>query len=490
VDLAKGGHRVNPVRRSAVLTLALLICFTIAAGAAVAHLLPPRLALWRLPSVAVRPVAGSASVLPQVPLAGTDSGAVAATPAGVTAALAPELDSGALGTHIGALVTDLGTGEVLYSADAGSGFQPASTTKLATAIAALHVLGPGHRMATRVLAGDSDDSIVLVGGGDPTLAAGPAPAGQYPQPATLASLAAKTARALRAKGVRSVRLSYDTALYTGPALAAGWPDSYVTTGNVSPISPLEVDQGRLTVAGAPQDAYDALNQLPRSATPALEATAAFAAYLARNGIQVLGQPARSVPPRGSATIAEVRSPPLSEIVQWMLTYSDNVMAENVARQVAIATGRPASFSGAAAAVNAVVAKLGVSSGIHMVDGSGLSPRDRITPDALIKLIGLAASAGQPQLRAVITGLPVAGFSGTLAPGGSAFDDPGRTAFGVVRAKTGNLLTVVALAGLAYAKNGQLLAFAFMADKLPAGGLDAAGSAMAGLATALAGCGCR
>jgi serine-type D-Ala-D-Ala carboxypeptidase/endopeptidase (penicillin-binding protein 4) len=481
---------VNPVRRAAVLCLALLCLFTIGAGAAVARLLPPRLALWKLPSVAVRPLAQSGAVLPRVPLPGTDSGAVAATAAGVSAALAPGLESGALGTHVGALVTNLGTGQVLYSAAAGSGFQPASTTKLATAIAALHVLGPGHRLATRVMTGASRSSIVLVGGGDPTLAAGRAPAGQYPQPATLASLAAKTARALRARGVRSVRLGYDTGLYTGPTLAPGWPASYVTTGNVSPISSLEVDQGRLTATGAPQDAYDPLNPAPRSETPALEAVEAFAGFLGHNGIHVLGQPSLSAPPRGSTTLAEVQSPPLSEIVQWMLTYSDNVMAENVARQVAIATGRPASFRGAAAAVTAVVAKLGVTTGIHLVDGSGLSPDDRITPAVLIKLLGLAASPRQPQLRAVITGLPVAGFSGTLAPGGSAFGDAGRPAFGVVRAKTGNLQTVVAMAGLAYAKNGQLLAFAFMADRLPPGGLDAAGSDLAGLATALAGCGCR
>ena len=183
------------------------------------------------------------------------------------------------------------------------------------------------------------------------------------------------------------------------------------------------------------------------------------------------------------------SPPLAEIVQQMLQESNNVIAENLARHVAIATGQPASFSGAAAAEMSVLRGLGVT-GVHLVDGSGLSPRDRITPTALVAIIGRAAAADQSRLRAAITGLPVAGFSGTLAPGGSVFAEAGRAALGLVRAKTGNLNTVAALAGIAYARNGQLLSFAVMADKLKMGALDQAGAQIARLATALARCGCR
>ena len=143
------------------------------------------------------------------------------------------------------------------------------------------MLGPAARLHTTVVAGPRRSSIVLVGGGDPTLAAGTPPAADYPQPATLASLAARTARALRARGVHAVRLSYDTSLFSGPAMAPGWSPDYVTTGNVSPIEALEVDQGRLTASGAPQDADVAGNFLPRSSAPAASAAAAFAAFLPR-----------------------------------------------------------------------------------------------------------------------------------------------------------------------------------------------------------------
>ncbi len=123
--------------------------------------------------------------------------------------------------------------------------------------------------------------VILVGGGDPTLAAGQPPAADYPQDATLRALAAQAARALRARGTRRVRLGFDTSLYTGPGLAPGWPRSYVTTGNVTPISSLEVDQGRLTAGGAPQDADDPGNTMPRTFTPAPEAAARSRASCAR-----------------------------------------------------------------------------------------------------------------------------------------------------------------------------------------------------------------
>ena len=479
-----------PRRRKAVtataICLGLLIVFTIGAGAAVAHLLPARQALWRPPQVATRRLAPDSTVLGPATEAAAGQ---AVTSAGVSAALSATLASPALGSHVGAEVANLSTGQVLLDRLGSSGFAPASTAKLATAVAALQVLGPTARITTRVVAGSSASSIVLVGGGDPTLAAGSFPAAAYPQPATLESLAAATARALRAKGVQSVRVGYDTSLYTGPTMAPGWTQSYVTTGNVTPIESLEVDQGRLTASGAPEDADDPGNSRPRSFTPAAQAAGAFTSFLAGDGISVSG-PVLQQAASGSATLASVDSPPMYQIVGQMLIESNNVIAENLARQVAIATGHPASFAGGAAAVTSVLAGLGIRGGISMVDGSGLSPQDRISPAALVQLIRLAGAPGKPGLRPVITSLPVAGFSGTLAPGGSVFGDIGGPARGVVRAKTGNLDTVVSLAGIAYASNGQLLAFAFMADRLPASGLVPAATDLTRLASTLAACGCR
>ncbi len=476
---------MNRLRATVVIALAMISLFTLGAGVAVADLMPGQLALWNIPRVAARPAAAASRVL-----AGARSSAPVPTSRGLSAALSGVLGSGVLGKKAGAEVVDPGTGRVLFARGASDLLQPASTTKLVTAAAALDVLGPSARLRTRVVAGASPGSIVLVGGGDPTLAAGPVPASDYPQPATLKQLAAATARALRAEGRRTARVGYDASLYSGPPLAPGWPEAYITTGNVTAITPLEVDQGRLTPGGAPEDADDPGNFRPRSTAPAAQAASAFAAFLGADGIGVSGPAGQQKAARHAATLASVSSPPLSAIVGWMLRESNNVIAENLARQVALRERRPASFSGAAAAVTATVRRLGVPGEIHLVNGSGLSPQDRITPGVLAHLVAVAAMGAQGRLRAAITGMPVAGFSGTLAPGQSVFSGFTDRSRGLVRAKTGNLSSVATLAGLVYDASGRVLAFAFMTDQVRPANLGHAADGLDRMASALAGCGCR
>ena len=229
---------VRRTRIAALVTLAMINVFTFTAGIAVARMLPSRLAALHVPTVAAAPVAGGDAVLGSG--TGTQDGPLP-TADGLRKALAGPLSAAALGPEVSALVADPATGRVLLSEHGGRLMIPASTTKLATGLAALAVLGDNARFSTRVVRGAAPDSIILVGGGDPTLAVNPFPARDYPQPATLASLAAATARALIAQGHRSVALGYDTSLYTGPGLAPGWPADYVSAGDVTPIVSLEVD---------------------------------------------------------------------------------------------------------------------------------------------------------------------------------------------------------------------------------------------------------
>jgi D-alanyl-D-alanine carboxypeptidase/D-alanyl-D-alanine-endopeptidase (penicillin-binding protein 4) len=475
---------VRRTRIVAVLTLAMINAFTIAAGLAVVHLLPPRLAALRVASVEAVPAVGAGSVLAD----GTGAGPLP-TPSGLRAVLAAPLSAAALGPQVAAVVADPVTGQVLLSDHGARLATPASTTKLATALASLALLGAGATFTTRVVAGATPASIVLVGGGDPTLAVNPFPVRDYPRPATLASLAAAAARTLKANGRDAVSLGYDTSLYTGPDLAPSWPGGYVSGGDVTPIVSLEVDQGRLTAAGTPEDSDDPYNNNPRATDPAAMAAASFAALLGADGIRVTGSPAAQAAPAGAPVIASVVSPPLSAIVEQMLEESNNVIAENLARHVALAIGEPASFSGGATAVTRELGQLGITSGIRLVDGSGLSPEDLISPDALVRVLELAIA--RPPLRALLAGLPVAGFSGTLSAGQSVFSGIGGAALGSVRAKTGNLGTVAALAGVVYDKSGSVLVFAFMADAVPSAGLlQNAAQAIDGAASALAGCGCR
>src|SRR5690242_6230446 len=221
-------------RLAAVLTLAMISVFTLAAGITVARMLPPRLAALKVPTVAAKPVSKAGPVLAPANRNGT-----LPTANGLRSALAGPLSAAALGPQVSAVVADPGSGKILWSQHPDQLATPASTTKLVTSAAALAALGPGATFTTKVVSGTTKNSVVLVGGGDPVLAVKPYPAQDYPQPATLASLAAATAGKLKAQGRRTVSVGYDASLYTGPDLAPGWTQAYVSTGNVTPIAALE-----------------------------------------------------------------------------------------------------------------------------------------------------------------------------------------------------------------------------------------------------------
>ncbi len=345
-----------------------------------------------------------AVTFPQVPAAAPvlpalSDAAERPAPNALAAALAAGLVDPALGAPVVGTVVDVATGDVLFAQLPDAPVVPASTAKLATGVAALAALGPDHRITTSVVAGAEPGTIVLVGGGDPTLA-GPKAVGKadpgYPVPAKLTDLAAATVAKLEADGVRQVRLVFDATLYSGPATGPGWKPTYVSSGNVAPVSALEVDEGRKDPSAS-----------PRVADPAAAAGAAFAALLKAGGIDVVGSPAPGMAPAGAAVLASVSSPPMSALVDRLLQRSDNDLAEALGRQVAIHHGLPASFAGAAEATAQVLTSLGVNpAGIGLADNSGLSRDDRVTVAALVQLLRLAASVDHPQLRAVVVGLPV------------------------------------------------------------------------------------
>jgi D-alanyl-D-alanine carboxypeptidase/D-alanyl-D-alanine-endopeptidase (penicillin-binding protein 4) len=482
---------VRRTRTTALAVLALLNVLTLAAGLTVAHMLPPRLARLHVPVLAARPVVNTTPVLAPVGAPGAQETALP-TARGLAAMLGAALPPAVTGGGLGIEVADAATGRVLYSDNSDAPATPASTTKLVTAVASLAALGPDARFTTAVR--QAGGTVVLVGGGDPTLAVNEYPSSDYPRPATLAQLAAATARALRAQGRRSVRLGYDTALFSGPGLAPGWGEGDIALGDVTPIVALEADQGRLTPGGELEDDDDPVNYRPRTYDPAGTTATAFARLLIRYGITVTGAPEQAAGRRfaSAPVLASVSSPPLTAIIEQMLLESNNVVAEVLARHVAIALGMPATFSGAAAADMTELRRLGITTPVSLVDGSGLSPADQIAPETLVRL--LAAAAGRPALRGAVTGLPVAGFTGTLSAGDSDFGViggiAGGAARGMVRAKTGNLSTVAALAGLAYDKAGALLLFAIMAPQVPsADQLPQAAAAIDAAAAGLARCGC-
>lgn len=369
----------------------------------------------------------------------------------VRKALTPYLGDPDLGPHVLAAVAPLDPAEgrpVLI----GSGTAvPASTTKVVTSAAALLALGPDHTFETTVVRAGKG-TIVLVGGGDPFLARGPVAADEeapYPVRADVADLAARTAANLRERGVRRVTLGYDASLFTGPSASPQWEPDYVPDGVVSPITALWVDEGR------PDTGFG------RVADPALDAAQTFAAALAENGITVTAAPTPATAAAGSPTIARVTSAPLAQIVERVLQTSDNEASEVLLRHVGLQAVDDASFAGGRRGVTQVLGEAGVDlTADTLYDGSGLSRRNRLTPRTLLAVLQLASS--RPRLGAVLSGLPVSAFNGSLADRFSEVPAPAR---GRVRAKTGTLTGVSSLAGFTTDATGHPMLFVLMADRV-------------------------
>ncbi|MET9604007.1 D-alanyl-D-alanine carboxypeptidase/D-alanyl-D-alanine-endopeptidase [Streptomyces sp. NPDC006512] len=394
-----------------------------------------------------RPAPSAPGVLPGIaPRTGAPDQPAAAAPGGSAAlagVLGPLLADRALGTVRSASVVDTATGRVLYESGPGEAMTPASTIKIATAAAALAALGPEHRIRTTVVPGAGPGQIVLVGGGDPSLTAKKkSPAGSG---GSLVALAADTAQALKAAGTDTVTLGYDDFLYTG---AVRHPIG--RNDNIAPVTALTADEGR------PDESVS--GPVERSDDPSTDTAAAFAALLRERGIKVTGDPARTKAAAGAQPLAATHSTPLAGLVERMLTNSDNDIAEALARQTALAAGAPASFEGAEKAVSDELAALGLDvTGSRFADGSGLNRADKVSTRLLTGLLAKAADPRHPELRPVLTGLPVAGFTGTLRAR-NAGTSP---AAGLLRAKTGTLTGVNSLAGTAVDPSGRLLAFAFL-----------------------------
>ncbi|MDT0200590.1 D-alanyl-D-alanine carboxypeptidase/D-alanyl-D-alanine-endopeptidase [Nocardioides sp. AE5] len=420
----------------------------------------------------------------------------------VAAALAPYADLPELGER--RMLVVAGMDGVVHFQQGVASTVPASTMKIVTGAAAIESLGAETTFTTAVRAGAAPDEIVLVGGGDPYLMRVADP-DAYPAQADLATLATQTALALQGAGTTEVRLGFDDSLFSGPRVSPDWPANYIPDAVVSPISPLYANQGRK------EDGWGF------EADPALGAARIFADELAKRGITVTGSPRRTIAPARVAPaaptptptptqasadpsvppapadlvpgqeLAAVQSAPVWQIVDRVLAVSDNEGAEILAHHVAIAEGADPTFAGASIAVRAVLKRLGVNtSDDRILDGSGLSRKNLLTATTLLEVMALAGSAEHPELRPVLTGLPIAGFTGSLARRYVDSPEPG---LGRVRAKTGTLTGVHGLAGTTTDLDGNVFVFVFLADRVEVPETLDARAALEDLTAALAACHC-
>lgn len=296
---------------------------------------------------------------------------------------------------VGFEARSLSRGDCLMTVNAEKAFLPASNMKLVTVATALELLGPEHRFRTQLVAAQApNDGIVH---GDLTLVATADPTAQ----AVLASLLVQ----LRKKGIARIE---------GDIVAAG------TTA------------GQTCCASA----------------------ATLHCLLDQAGISVSGSSRAGAAPHGSVVLAEHTSPQLREIVKSILKPSDNELAERLLLSLRWASGRrqlePLELIGETWGERGLYLRP-----LRLVDGSGLSRRNLLTPRFVVRLLRYMHDESA-WAAALAHALPIAGVDGTLAE-----RMKGTSAQGRVRAKTGTLTGVSSLSGYAQAKGNETLAFSIM-----------------------------
>jgi serine-type D-Ala-D-Ala carboxypeptidase/endopeptidase (penicillin-binding protein 4) len=399
----------------------------------------------------------------------------------------------------GILVQPLSSGQTLYSRDAQKYFTPASNLKLLTTAAALQQLGANFRIRTSIYQ-NGNGVLRVVGRGDPSLSD---------------IELQKLAQQLKQKGISQIqRLIVDDSYIQGDIVNPTWQwedvqsdygapvGSFILNQNIFSlkflpqavgkslqlvwIDPSEAKQWRiinqsLTVAQNQPSSVNVTRelsgtvlriqgQLATNSEPSLIDLPVvdpnyyflrhFRTALATEKI-TLGQTLVVTGDLNQEEIAYVDSPPLAELLAETNLNSNNLYAEALLR--ALAGGKPREKTKTSADVGLEVVKasltqLGVDPANYiLVDGSGLSRRNLVTPEAFVQTLqGIARTPAAYLYRA---SLPLAGKSGTLK---GRFQNT--SAEGIVQAKTGTLTGVVSLSGYINAPKFEPLVFSIIVNQ--------------------------
>ncbi|MGI8810516.1 MAG: D-alanyl-D-alanine carboxypeptidase/D-alanyl-D-alanine endopeptidase [Acidimicrobiales bacterium] len=368
--------------------------------------------------------------------------AIAPAPTGFVEAVQAALgDARFESATVGLAVWIEGSGMVL-SQNADIALRPGSNEKLLVAWGAYAALGPAASLVTDVrVDGEVDGGtlrghLVLVGGGDPTLRS----TGEH-------SLD-RLANLVRRKGITEITgdLVVDESRFDRERQAPGWTSRHVPNF-VGPVSALAVDGNVLRT----DPEY--------LANPAAGNLGAFRAALARQGVNVAGGERAGTAPDPTATIASLRSPTIAELVQVMLTNSDNFYAEMLLKEVGQRVWGQGTFGNGMAVVHQLAAEAGVQLGGRAADGSGLSRDNSRRPREWVDL--LVAARSQPWFDQLFGGLAVAGRSGTLS---NRFR--GTPAEANVRAKSGSVQQTRALSGYLTTAGGKQVVFSMIVNGNP------------------------
>jgi len=434
-----------------------------------------------------------------------------------------ETEAAAAEGHLGILITDAATGEIIFEKDSRRFFVPASNTKLFTSSLALARLGPRHTFRTVVIAGAAPDRqgrisgpVYLVGGGDPNFSARAIPYRPDPPPPATLQPIEDLADQIAARGVTRISggVIGDDTRYPFEPHPPGWTMEDAVWAYGAPVSALTFNDNALTLTLQPGDPARLLldppveyflfdnrvtvgspdrleverpagsrqlrltGQLDPQGTgvstrlavddPAEFAAAALRDALLRRGIRIEGGagarhwwPGRPAPPPiAGVELAARESPPLLEGLKVLNKVSQNLHAELMLCAAAHAAGRAGTRAAGRAELESFLAEAGIStSGVALADGSGLTRRNLVTPAAVHALLRYWHES--PLRETWMNLLPVGGEDGTLR---ARFR--GTAAAGRVRAKTGTLSRVAALSGYLDRADGSRWIFSILANFQP------------------------
>jgi D-alanyl-D-alanine carboxypeptidase/D-alanyl-D-alanine-endopeptidase (penicillin-binding protein 4) len=349
------------------------------------------------------------------------------------------------GGSSGLLVVEAESGKVVCDRAAGQARPLASNMKLFTTATALSRFGADYRIPTELVRDGPLDSngvlhgsLYLVGGGDPALGV-PAFYQRYHDGLGTNLLLLK--RQAREAGIKRVtgRLYADDTIFD--RLRGVAYSNYGLTGEIGPLSGLDFDSG-----------YTTPSAVAFASDPAKVAAATLARALRGGGVRISSTVALGKAPQSAERVGVVSSPTLSQIVDFTDVNSYNFFAEMLIKLIGAHFGSGGTTAAGAAVVEQFAQSLG--SGVHAVDGSGLTRGNRASPQQIVAL--LRAMQGQPAGEQFVQDLALAGEEGTVAE-----RMHGTAAYGRCRTKTGTIDGVSNLSGYCFNLDGKEMLFSIL-----------------------------
>lgn len=420
-------------------------------------------------------------------------------------------DSRLSGSQVGVVVVDVESGTTLYGRGQNMRLLPASNQKILTSTVALDVLGPDHRFTTvvamdgEVRNGTLDGNLYLKGGGDPTL---------------LAEDYAAFGRDVSAAGIQHVagQIVADDTWFDDQRLGSGWEwndEAYYYGAQISALTcapDADYDAGSVivsvspgavgappTVSVTPETGYvtivneaatvgpsgeariyidrelgsnviriwgaipvDSVAQQEWIAVwePTLYAADIFSRALESQGVGVSGGIVSGLTPDNVAELVSHESMPLSALLVPFLKISNNGHAEVLTKTVARKLYGQGTWSAGMTAIARYIGTAGVDTdAIRIVDGSGLSTANLISPEAIAKV--LLATRNKPWFNTWYDALPIAGNTQRMVGGTLSSRLVNTTAANNVHAKTGSLNGVSTISGYLTDAGGREIVFSIM-----------------------------